>query len=157
MEESMSKKEMTMRRNDFRGAKAWIGAILATSPRIRSKLSGRKMSVLLRPVKRRVFDGGVGCVKGGKLERSRVRPDLREADEDDRERRGVTSIMRAGVVCGLWVVVAVKPRYAEYGGKSLMSEGSSYEVYLSRDNVWATFPLDGTATLQSILMEVRNS
>lgn len=113
--------------------------------------------MLLRPVKRRVFDGGVGCVKGGKLERSRVRPDLREADEDDRERRGVTSIMRAGVVCELWVVVAVKPRYAEYGGKSWMSEGRSYQLNISRDNVWATFPLDGTVIVQSIPMEVRNS
>lgn len=51
------------------------------------------MSVLLRPVKRRVFDGGVGWVKGGKFDKSRVRPDLREAPEDDREGRGVSSMM----------------------------------------------------------------
>lgn len=51
------------------------------------------MSRLFRPVKRRVLEGGVGCTSGGKLERSSVRLDLREADEDDREERGEGSII----------------------------------------------------------------
>ena len=53
--------------------------------------SGVKMSALLRLVKRRVLEGGVGCVSGGRLERSRVRLDFLEADEEDRDGRGVIS------------------------------------------------------------------
>lgn len=46
--------------------------------------------MLLRLVKSRVFDGGVGCCNGGSFERSRVRPgDLRLDAEDDREDRVV--------------------------------------------------------------------
>jgi hypothetical protein len=50
------------------------------------RFSGRKTSMLLRLVKRRVLDGGVGWESGGSFERSRVRPgDLRLEAEDDRE------------------------------------------------------------------------
>lgn len=121
MAASISKKEMTMRRKDLSGAKAWIGAVMAISPRIRSKLSGRKMSVLFRPVKRRVFDGGVGCVKGGKLERSRVRPDLREADEDDREGRGESSMMCVAVVFGRLSSSCTTSMGALFGGQDQRS------------------------------------
>lgn len=56
------------------------------------KFSGRKTSVLLRLVKRRVLEGGVGCERGGSFERSRVRPgDLRLEAEEDREDRVVLS------------------------------------------------------------------
>lgn len=42
--------------------------------------------MLLRLVKRRVLDGGVGWERGGSFERSRVRPgDLRLEAEEDRE------------------------------------------------------------------------
>lgn len=61
-----------MRRKDLSGAQLWIGAMLATSSFIVTRLSGRKMSVDCRLVKSSVFDGGVGCCSGGRLERSRV-------------------------------------------------------------------------------------
>jgi len=46
-----------------------------------------------RLVRRRVFEGGVGGVMGGMDERSRVRFDRREADEEERECRGEGSIV----------------------------------------------------------------
>lgn len=58
-----------------------------------SRLSGLKMSRLFRPVNSSVLEGGVGCTSGGKLERSSVRLVLREAEEDDREGRGVASMV----------------------------------------------------------------
>lgn len=60
---------------------------------MRSKLSGRKISRLFRPVKRSVLEGGVGWTSGGRLERSSVRLDLREAEEDDLEGRGEGSMI----------------------------------------------------------------
>lgn len=62
-----------------------------------SRFSGRKMAGSARLVKRRVFEGGVGGVIGGMDERSRVRFDRREADEEERECRGEGSIV--DVVC----------------------------------------------------------
>ena len=55
------------------------------------------MSVLLRFVKSRVLDGGVGWVSGGRLERSKVSLDFLEADDDDREGSGVVSMVAACV------------------------------------------------------------
>lgn len=68
------------------------------------KFSGRKTSVLLRLVKRRVLEGGVGCERGGSFERSRVRPgDLRLEEEEDREDRVVLS--EASIVKMVCIVV----------------------------------------------------
>lgn len=95
-EESVSKKETMMRRKDLSGANEWIGATFSMRPRISCKFSGKKMSVLLRLVKRRVLDGGVGWINGGRSERSRLRLALlREEVEDDLERRGEGSIVKS--------------------------------------------------------------
>lgn len=82
-----------MRRNDFSGAKAWMGAEWVMRSRITWRFSGRKMAGSVRLVKRRVFEGGVGGVMGGILERSRVRFERREAEEEDRECCGEVSIL----------------------------------------------------------------
>jgi hypothetical protein len=63
-----------------------------------SRFSGRKMAGSVRLVKRRVLEGGVGGVRGGRLERSRVRFERREAEEEDRECCGEVSIL----VMWLW-------------------------------------------------------
>lgn len=76
-----------IRRKDLRGAKAWIGAECVIKSRMVCKFSGRKTSVLLRLVKRRVLEGGVGCWSGGSLERSSVSDRLDEPD-DRREMMG---------------------------------------------------------------------
>lgn len=86
MAASTVKKEMRMRLKVFRGAKAWIGAMALTRRRMVSRLSGRKMLGLLRFVKSRVFEGGVGWTSGGSEERSRVRLDFRDAADEARER-----------------------------------------------------------------------
>lgn len=87
-----------MRRNDFSGAKAWMGAEWVMRSRITWRFSGRKMAGSVRLVKRRVFEGGVGGVMGGILERSRVRFERREAEEEDRECCGEVSILKVVVV-----------------------------------------------------------
>lgn len=59
------------------------------------------MAGSVRLVKRRVFDGGVGGVIGGRLERSRERFerfDRREAEEADRECCGEFSILNVVVI-----------------------------------------------------------
>jgi hypothetical protein len=104
-----------MRRKDLRGAKAWIGAECVIRSRMVCKFSGRKTSVLLRLVKRRVLEGGVGCERGGNFERSRVRPgDLRLEEEEDREDRVVLSevsmVKMVSVVIVGEVVVVVDTR-----------------------------------------------
>jgi len=91
MASSSLKKEIRIRRKDLSGAKACICAVSDIDSRMEDRDSGVKMSMLLRLVKRRVLEGGVGCVSGGRLERSRVRLDFLEADEDDRDARGVVS------------------------------------------------------------------
>lgn len=59
-----------MRRKDFSGAQEWIGAELFMSSRISCRLSARKTSASWRFVMMSVFEGGVGCTRGGMLERS---------------------------------------------------------------------------------------
>jgi hypothetical protein len=66
-----------------------------------SRFSGRKISWSVRLVKSRVFEGGVGGVIGGRLERSRERFerfDRREAEEADRECCGEVSILIVVVI-----------------------------------------------------------
>ena len=60
-----------------------------------ARLSGVNICVLFRFVKRRVLDGGVGWERGGRWERSRVRLDLREAEEEERDGLGDGSIVAA--------------------------------------------------------------
>jgi hypothetical protein len=55
------------------------GAVLDISSRIVCKLSGRKTCRSFRLVISRVFVGGVGCVRGGRLDRSSDSDDLDEA------------------------------------------------------------------------------
>lgn len=59
-----------MRRKDLRGAQEWIGAEALMRSLIVCRLSARKISASWRLVIRRVFDGGVGWIKGGRFERS---------------------------------------------------------------------------------------
>ena len=86
-----------MRRNDLSGAKAWMGAVLVMRSRMLCRLSGRKTSGLVRFVNSRVLDGGVGWTSGGRLDRSSVRLALREADDEDRDGRGVGSMASLGM------------------------------------------------------------
>lgn len=73
MAESVEKKETIMREKDLRGAQVWMGAEVLIRSLIVWRLSGRKISLSLRFVMRRVLEGGVGCTRGGRLERSRER------------------------------------------------------------------------------------
>lgn len=83
MADSSEKKETMMREKDFKGAQVWMGAEVLISSLMDWRLSGRKISVSLRLVMRRVLDGGVGCVSGGRLERSRER-DLWDPRREER-------------------------------------------------------------------------
>ena len=74
-----------MRRKDLSGAQVTTGAVADTSSRIVCRLSGRKTSGSFKFVISSVFVGGVGCVRGGRFDRSREREDL---DEPRREYRG---------------------------------------------------------------------
>jgi len=60
-----------MRRKDFKGAHEWIGAEAFIRSLIVCRLSGRNISVSCRLVMSNVFDGGVGSVSGGMVERSK--------------------------------------------------------------------------------------
>ncbi len=86
MAESSVKKETIMRRKDFSGAQEWMGADELIKSLIVWMLSARNISGSLRLVIRRVFEGGVGWTRGGRLERSiDIGLDLRD---DGRERGG---------------------------------------------------------------------
>lgn len=74
-----------MRRKDFSGDHVYIGAVASISCRIVCKLSGRKMSRSSKFVIRRVLVGGVGWVRGGMLDRSKLREDR---DDPRRSKRG---------------------------------------------------------------------
>jgi len=70
IEDSSSKNDTIMRRKDLRGAQEWIGAEVLMRSLIVWRLSARKMDASWRLVIMRVFEGGVGWVRGGMLERS---------------------------------------------------------------------------------------
>jgi len=59
-----------MRRKDLRGAHEWIGAEAFMRSLMVWRLSARKMEASWRLVIRRVLEGGVGWIKGGRFERS---------------------------------------------------------------------------------------
>lgn len=82
--ESSSKKETIIREKDFKGAQEWIGAEVLMRSLIVWRLSGRKISASFRLVIRRVLEGGVGWVRGGRLVRSRD-SDLWEPRREERE------------------------------------------------------------------------
>src|SRR5690242_12580947 len=88
MAASSEKKDTMMRRNDLRGAQLCTGAVCVTSSRMVWRLSGRKMSVFCRLVKRSVLEGGVGWTSGGRLERSSDREALDLRDEPVELREG---------------------------------------------------------------------
>ena len=54
------------------------------------KLSARNISVSCKFVMRRVFEGGVGCVRGGMVDRS-IESDVRASLEDGRDDCGELS------------------------------------------------------------------
>jgi len=68
--DSMSKKETTIRRKDFRGAQLWSSVCSSIRLRMLWRFSTRKMSGSSRLVMRRVFEGGEGVMRGGRSERS---------------------------------------------------------------------------------------
>lgn len=90
MAESSSKKETIMRRKERKGAQEWIGADELMRSLIVWRLSARKISESWRLVIKRVFEGGVGMERGGRVERSR---DIGVLDslEEGREERGELS------------------------------------------------------------------
>lgn len=57
---SSEKKETTIRRKDFSGAKEWRGAVASISPRMVWRFGALKISMSRRFVISRVFEGGVG-------------------------------------------------------------------------------------------------
>ena len=73
MAESSLKKETIMRRKERSGAQEWIGAEALIKSLIVWRLSARKTSGSWRLVINRVFEGGVGMLRGGIVERSRDR------------------------------------------------------------------------------------
>lgn len=93
-----SRNDTTMRRKDFRGDHVYMGAVASISCRMVCKFSGRKMSRSSKLVMRRVLVGGVGCVSGGMLDRSKLREDLDEVRRSWRGRCG--SDGEPGVVVG---------------------------------------------------------
>lgn len=81
-----------MREKDLRGAQVWMGAeVLMRSLMVR-RFSGRKISLEERLVMISVFEGGVGKLRGGRLERSKERPAERERLEDGRDDCGEDSV-----------------------------------------------------------------
>jgi hypothetical protein len=59
-----------MRRKDLSGAKMWIVACSLMAVEMDSRTAEVKISRDSRPVIRRVLLGGVGCERGGRLEKS---------------------------------------------------------------------------------------
>jgi len=70
MADSSFQKETTILRKDLRGAHEWIGAEALIRSLMVWRLSARKISASERLVIKRVFEGGVGWIRGGRFERS---------------------------------------------------------------------------------------
>ena len=79
-----------MRRKDFSGAHEWIGADASMRSLIFWRLSARKISVSCKFVMRSVFEGGVGCDRGGIVERS-MKSDVLDSLEEGRDDCGELS------------------------------------------------------------------
>lgn len=65
-----------MRRKDFRGLKVCTGACSLRRLWRAVRVLAVKISGAWRLVTRRVLDGGEGCIKGGRVDRSMERPGL---------------------------------------------------------------------------------
>lgn len=80
-----------MRRKERRGAQEWMGAEALMRSLMVWRLSARKISGSWRFVIKRVFEGGVGIVRGGMVDRS-MDIGVRDSLEDGREERGELSV-----------------------------------------------------------------
>lgn len=89
-----------MRRREGSGEKEFKGATEVIVSRILLIKGGWKRVRSRRLVIRRVFVGGVGVVRGGRLERSRERAG-REEVEEERERLALKEVILL-VFCMLW-------------------------------------------------------
>ena len=96
------------RRRDLRGEKEKGGERVVMCWRSKARLEGENISMSLRFVIKRVFDGGDGSIRGGILERSRERGVLRreEVREDGGEAVSVamirSEVVRLGrSICGI--------------------------------------------------------
>lgn len=89
-----------MREKDLRGAQVWIGAEALMRSLMVIRFSGRKISFEERLVMMSVLEGGVGKLRGGRLERSRERPAERERLEEGRDDWGEDSV---DIVAILWI------------------------------------------------------
>jgi len=98
MAESSSKKETIIRLKDLRGAHEWIGAEALMRSLMVCRLSARKISASWRLVIRRVFEGGVGCCRGGIEERSIDMGVLDPLDEAGREVGGELSALSVAIL-----------------------------------------------------------
>lgn len=88
-----------MRRREGSGEKEFRGATEVIVSRILLIKGGWKRVRSRRLVIRRVFVGGVGVVRGGRLERSRERAGREE--EEERERLALKELILS-VFCMLW-------------------------------------------------------
>jgi hypothetical protein len=66
-------------------------AVREMSSRMEARESAPKIVRSLRLVKMSVLEGGVGCDRGGRVERSSVRLDFLDALEEEREARVLDS------------------------------------------------------------------
>lgn len=91
--------EQTIRRREGSGEKEFRGATDSISLRMVASEAGWKRTISWRSVIRRVFDGGLGWERGGRLERSRVSAG-RDEEEEDREARLAMNEGEEGMDCG---------------------------------------------------------
>jgi hypothetical protein len=110
-----------MRRKDLSGAHEWMGAEELMRSLIVCKLSARKISVSCKFVMRRVFEGGVGCVRGGMVERS-IESGVRDSLEVGRDDCGELWEDISNDCRCQWIV----PRY--YSKRIRRRTASSYGV-----------------------------
>lgn len=102
-----------MRLKDLRGAHEWIGAEAFMRSLMVWRLSARNISESCRLVMRRVFEGGVGCCRGGIEERSIDIGVLDPFDETGRDVGGELSELSVVIV-----LVAVPGDSGEYSAGS---------------------------------------
>lgn len=87
-----------MRLKDLSGAHEWIGAEALMRSLMVWRLSARKISASWRLVMRRVFEGGVGCCRGGIEERSIDIGVLDPFDETGRDAGGELSELSVAIL-----------------------------------------------------------
>jgi hypothetical protein len=105
-----------MRLNDLRGAHEWIGAEALTRSLMVWRLSARKISASWRLVIRSVFEGGVGCCRGGIEERSIDIGVLDPLDETGRDVGGELSELSVAILmveCCPWRLSRIRGGFLE--------------------------------------------